>query len=58
MALPFHPGEWRASPLKVAEAVPYSWHPDGTVRRVAFFRSADEDEVDESVVIRPSRVDK
>ena len=37
VVLPFHPGEWEQDPITGSYAVTYSWHPDGTVRRVAFY---------------------
>jgi hypothetical protein len=37
VVLPFEPGEWETMPITTSYAVPYSWHPDGTVRRVASY---------------------
>ncbi len=54
VVLPFHPGQWEANPLDVPEAVPYSWHPDGTVRRVVFYREVTQEEVNTTVVVEPS----
>jgi len=54
VVLPFYPGEWEADPLDVPEAVPYSWHADGTVRRVAFFRWVGENEVNKTSIIEAS----
>jgi hypothetical protein len=45
VTLPFHPGEWESAPINTSYAIPYSWHPDGTVRRVTFYHEPEVGEV-------------